>query len=137
MTPHERRLWICYRLKPDEYDAILKHQRGGCAGCGRPPNGIRLAVDHCHTTGRIRGLLCWLCNRAIGILRDNAAAATNLGEYLAAPTAPAALGRETYGLIGKANPSKKKKVYGPPATAVIGGSIAKNRTRSRARRTRG
>jgi hypothetical protein len=37
-----------------------------------------------------------------------------LGKYLKSPTAPAALGKETYGLIGKAKASKKVKVYGPP-----------------------
>jgi hypothetical protein len=120
ITPaRARQLWVCYRLKPDEYEAILKHQKGVCAGCGRAPGHISLAVDHCHKTGRIRGLLCWLCNRAIGILRDNAKAAANLGAYLAAPTAPAALGKETFGLIGQAKASKKLKVYGPPAATSL------------------
>ena len=119
MTARQRALWICYRITEEEYDAILIYQRGVCAGCGRPPNGIRLAVDHCHKTGRIRGLLCWLCNRAIGILRDNATAAANLGNYLKTPTAPLALGKETYGLIGQAKASKKIKIYGPPDTAVV------------------
>lgn len=96
------------------------HQGGVCAGCGQAPRGISLAVDHDHTTGRVRGLLCWLCNRAIGILRDNAQAANRLGAYLTAPTAPAALGKETYGLIGKAKANKKVKVYGPPAVVKIG-----------------
>jgi hypothetical protein len=114
LTPRQRLLWVCYRLREDEYAAILAHQGNRCAGCGRPPGPIRLAVDHCHKTGRIRGLLCWLCNRAIGILRDNATAAANLGAYLASPPAPVALGKETYGLIGAAKASKKVKVYGPP-----------------------
>jgi hypothetical protein len=118
LTARQRLLWVCYRLTEDEYAIILAHQRGACAGCGRPPGPIRLAVDHCHKTGRIRGLLCWLCNRALGILRDNAKAAANLGEYLAAPPAPLALGHETYGLIGKAKASKKIKVYGPPIQAA-------------------
>lgn len=118
MTPRARVLWICYRITEAEYDTILQFQGGVCAGCGQPPRGIRLAVDHDHKTGRIRGLLCWLCNRAIGILRDNAFAATRLGMYLTNPTAPAALGKETYGLIGKAKASKKVKVYGPPAVVA-------------------
>lgn len=114
MTSRERHLWVCYRLSEPEYETILQHQGGVCAGCSKPPFGARLAVDHCHKTGRIRGLLCWLCNRAIGILRDNAKAATRLGAYLDSPPAPAALGKETFGLIGQAKASKKKKVYGPP-----------------------
>lgn len=119
MTARERNLWVCYRLSVAEYEKILKFQRGVCAGCSRPPTKTRLAVDHDHKTGRIRGLLCWLCNRAIGILRDRAATATKLGAYLSAPTAPLALGKETYGLIGKAKASKKVKLYGPLAVAAF------------------
>ena len=121
MTPARKRaLWILYRLTPDEYNSILAFQGGVCAGCGEAPHGRALAVDHDHKTGRIRGLLCWLCNRAIGILRDNATAASRLGVYLTSPTAPRALGKETYGLIGKAKANKKVKVYGPPVEVVIG-----------------
>jgi hypothetical protein len=123
MSARSRLLWILYRITEEEYAVILAYQKGVCAGCGRAPGNIRLAVDHCHKTGRIRGLLCWLCNRAIGILRDNASAAANLGKYLESPPAPAALGKETFGMIGQAKANKKIKVYGPPetlpATAVI------------------
>jgi hypothetical protein len=120
VTARERLLWTCYRLSEKEYYSILQFQGGVCAGCGEPPHGRHLAVDHEHRTGRIRGLLCWHCNRAIGIARDKADALLRLGAYLKSPTAPAALGREAYGLIGKAKASKKVKVYGPPAVAVIG-----------------
>lgn len=119
MTARQRALWVKYRLTDAEYDSILKHQGGVCAGCGEPPRKTRLAVDHDHKTGRIRGLLCWLCNRAIGILRDNAKAAARLGAYLESPTAPAALGKETYGLIGKAKTGKKKMLYGPPVPVPV------------------
>jgi len=117
LTARQRDLWLKYRLTEEEYESILKHQGGVCAGCGEPPRKTRLAVDHDHKTGRIRGLLCWLCNRAIGILLDRSATATRLGAYLAAPTAPAALGKETYGLIGKAK-RKKNMVYGPPIATI-------------------
>lgn len=113
-------LWVCYRLTEAQYDAILEHQGGVCAGCGEPPRGRSLAVDHEHRSGRIRGLLCWHCNRAIGIARDMAEALSRLGAYLKNPPAPIALGRETYGLIGKAKASKKVKVYGPPVTIKVG-----------------
>lgn len=114
MTARQRLLWVCYRLTETEYNSILEYQGGVCAGCGEPPRGRALAVDHDHRTGRIRGLLCWHCNRAIGIARDLAEALSNLGAYLNDPTAPKALGKETYGLIGKAKASKRIKVYGPP-----------------------
>jgi hypothetical protein len=45
-----------------QYDELLEAQGGVCAICGRPPKNRRLAVDHNHKTGKIRGLLCWVCN---------------------------------------------------------------------------
>jgi len=62
-----------YGISADRYDRLLKDQRGICAICGCGPeksaNGV-LGVDHCHETGRIRGLLCSRCNSAIGQLGD-------------------------------------------------------------------
>lgn len=56
----------------DDYDAMLALQGGGCAICGDAcSSGKRLAVDHCHSTGRVRGLLCSVCNRMIGHAKDN------------------------------------------------------------------
>ena len=48
-----------------EYDRLLSAQGGGCAICGNPPKTRRLHVDHDHKTGRVRGLLCHRCNRAL------------------------------------------------------------------------
>ena len=52
---------------PVDYAALLAAQGGVCAICGRPPKqgGRKLHVDHDHRTGRIRGLLCFTCNRYI------------------------------------------------------------------------
>lgn len=49
-------------LTVTEYDSLLKKQNGVCAICGKPPKKTRLAVDHDHKTGRVRGLLCFFCN---------------------------------------------------------------------------
>ena len=49
----------------EQYDALLAAQGGGCAICGNPPKTRRLHVDHDHKTGRVRGLLCHRCNRAL------------------------------------------------------------------------
>ena len=51
----------------EEYADILKTQGGVCAICHNPPKSIHLAVDHCHTTGDIRGILCSSCNIALGM----------------------------------------------------------------------
>jgi hypothetical protein len=48
-----------------EYDALLAAQGGGCAICGNPPKTRRLDVDHDHKSGKVRGLLCHRCNRAL------------------------------------------------------------------------
>ena len=49
----------------DEYARLLEAQGGGCAICGAKPKTRRLHVDHDHKTGKVRGLLCHRCNRAL------------------------------------------------------------------------
>lgn len=49
----------------EEYDRMLSEQDGLCAICRKPPINRRLAVDHDHDTGLVRGLLCPPCNRAL------------------------------------------------------------------------
>lgn len=71
------RLWNCFGMTIIEYEMILESQNGVCAICGKIQtqkdcNGrvVRLAVDHCHKTGKIRGLLCSGCNGKLGSLED-------------------------------------------------------------------
>lgn len=80
-----------YGMSMDEYDALLKRQKGRCGICGTEnPCGRKkvrkhltnFAVDHCHSTGKIRGLLCSSCNRGLGLLGDNWAIIANLRRYL-------------------------------------------------------
>lgn len=56
-------------LTYDQYLKILEAQGGKCLLCRRAH--AKLCVDHCHTTGRIRGILCDPCNRGIGLLGDS------------------------------------------------------------------
>jgi recombination endonuclease VII len=69
----ERMVQAKYGLSPAELDAMIEAHAGGCAICGGPPNGpgTRLHIDHCHTTGRIRGMLCGKCNTMLGLAGDN------------------------------------------------------------------
>lgn len=63
-----------YGLTFADYNAMLKKQNGLCAICSSSPpyhHKKRLNIDHCHTTGRVRGLLCDACNRALGLLKDS------------------------------------------------------------------
>jgi hypothetical protein len=55
-----------YGLTPEAYDSLLSSQSGLCAICRRPPGKRRLAVDHDHTTGAVRALLCHACNCVVG-----------------------------------------------------------------------
>ena len=57
-----------YGLSPEEYNEIVKHQDGKCAICNLT---LKLSVDHNHTTGKVRGLLCSSCNTVLGHARDS------------------------------------------------------------------
>lgn len=59
-----------YGLTVDEYTAMLLSQGGVCKVCGRT-DSQHLSVDHCHSTGKIRGLLCHRCNLLLGKALDD------------------------------------------------------------------
>lgn len=73
-----------YGISLAEYDQLLAEQNNGCAICAKTPeqNGRRLAVDHNHETGEVRGLLCSPCNQGIGLLQDNPAVVSKAAAYL-------------------------------------------------------
>ncbi len=66
-----------YGLTKEEYNELLKKQKSVCAICGKVDNRImkgtvvKLNVDHCHKTGKVRGLLCNRCNSGLGLLKDD------------------------------------------------------------------
>lgn len=89
-TPEGHRaqhLWTRYKMRPEEYDALLESQQGVCAVCEKPPTGKEkyLRVDHCHETGLIRGLLCAACNIGIGTLGDSIEGLEKALAYLRKP----------------------------------------------------
>lgn len=72
-------LRVRYGLSYEDYEELLVKQDGKCAICNR----IRkLHVDHCHDTGRVRGLLCNNCNCGIGNLQDDPKIIKKALEYL-------------------------------------------------------
>jgi hypothetical protein len=82
---HNRRVQRKYGLTPQEYAELLFLQGGACAICrGGNKDDRRLAVDHDHKTGKVRGLLCNNCNRAIGLLQDDLGVIMNLVSYMEA-----------------------------------------------------
>ena len=63
--------WKKYGLTEEEYQIRIKAQNGKCKIClGTPAQSLH--VDHDHTNGAVRGLLCFNCNAGIGHLQDNA-----------------------------------------------------------------
>lgn len=77
-----------YGLSEDQYLAIWDEQLDRCAICQTEElDGIRgkLCVDHCHTTGKVRGLLCFSCNTMLGNARDRIETLQRAIEYLQDP----------------------------------------------------
>lgn len=62
-----------YNLTIEQYNNLFEAQSGKCAICKKHQSEYYRAfsVDHCHKTGKVRGLLCNDCNAAIGLLKDN------------------------------------------------------------------
>lgn len=85
-----RRLRYRFAITMKEYDMMLKKQNGVCAICLRPEivteprTGVtrHLSIDHCHSTGQIRGLLCARCNTGIGKLGDSPETLRKAANYL-------------------------------------------------------
>ncbi len=82
-----------YGITDQQFRAMIVAQSNGCAACGDalaalPPKHIH--VDHDHSTGAVRGVLCQGCNTAIGLLRDSPSRAMKVASYLRrnAPTLP-------------------------------------------------
>jgi hypothetical protein len=80
--PRQNRIY----LPKAEYQALMAKQDGKCGICniegGVNNRGGKLAVDHCHNSGKIRGLLCHRCNTAIGLLKDNIESLNSAINYL-------------------------------------------------------
>ena len=62
-----------YGITPEEFNKMYADQNGECLICERHQTEFKetLSVDHDHKTGRVRGLLCGACNRAIGLFKDD------------------------------------------------------------------
>lgn len=83
---HRRRI-SKFGLTAERFSAMKASQKGLCAACRRKPEPLHntqegLVIDHCHTSGRVRGLLCGQCNFAVGHLQDSPERAYALWQYL-------------------------------------------------------
>lgn len=78
---HERRLKR-HGLTPDDYQKMLAAQSGVCGICGLPEQGRSLSIDHDHSSGIVRGLLCSRCNNLIGLAGEDIGVLVNAIFYL-------------------------------------------------------
>ncbi len=69
-----------YQMTQEEYDEMHAASQGHCAICSQHKE--RLCIDHCHATGKVRGLLCYNCNTGLGLMRDNVDYLASAIEYL-------------------------------------------------------
>jgi recombination endonuclease VII len=80
---HADHLRRTFGLTVDQYDTMLITQNGACAICrGQNKDLRRLSVDHNHATGKIRGLLCYTCNAALGYFYDQPSRLRRGADYL-------------------------------------------------------
>lgn len=76
-----------YGLTLEELEAMKVKSAGKCEVCENPPSGRgtsgkSLHIDHCHSTGKIRGMLCARCNLTLGRFGDDSNLLRKLAEYL-------------------------------------------------------
>ena len=70
-TASQRRKWNLksrYGITTEKKEEMIQKQGGVCAICGKPPE--RSVVDHCHETGKVRGILCHGCNIKLPAVED-------------------------------------------------------------------
>lgn len=79
-----------FGISLEQYNTMLAEQAGVCKICSLPETALdhrtlkprNMAVDHCHKTNRIRGLLCSDCNMAIGLLKEDLSLFQKASKYL-------------------------------------------------------
>ncbi len=72
-----------YGIDSSEWQRLFELQKGCCVSCERHQSSMlkSLHVDHCHKSGKVRALLCDRCNRALGIMDEDAVSIRKLAEY--------------------------------------------------------
>ena len=84
-TERRSKLKAAYGITPEQYEDMLQTQGGACAICRAKKPGGRTKlffIDHCHNTGKVRGLLCMRCNTGLGLFLDNPKFLANAISYL-------------------------------------------------------
>lgn len=80
----EKNVLYKYKIDFNQFETLLKQQNYSCAICNKQSTKLKrsLCVDHCHTTNKVRGLLCDSCNNGLGRFKDNINNLKNAIKYL-------------------------------------------------------
>ena len=83
-TKRKHLLMKNYGITIEDYNEMFSKQKGRCAICNKHQSDLErtLNVDHCHSTGKVRGLLCQNCNTGIGLLQDDCDVLLSAAKYL-------------------------------------------------------
>lgn len=79
------RLKYSYNMTVEDYNNMLESQQGKCLICDKHYTEVArqyLCVDHCHKTGKVRGLLCHNCNSALGLIKEDENILNSMKSYL-------------------------------------------------------
>lgn len=74
-----------YGIGIEDWNALLEAQDGNCAACGEPEgeeSAMRFHLDHCHSTGKVCGIIHSRCNRLAGMAGDDPEIVGRIAEYL-------------------------------------------------------
>lgn len=127
-----------FHITLEEYNKVLDYQQGVCYICKRMYNKkgkkLVLSVDHDHKTGEVRGLLCWLCNKAIAILQDDIERMHNAYLYFKNIPFEVVLGEKRYTAPGEIGAKKRLKQLAVFNAAREGNGAAKKSNKIRASR---
>src|SRR5690606_4436710 len=79
-----RALKYKYGITPQDWQSMFDAQAGRCKICRKHQSEIKhsLSVDHCHESGKVRGLLCNACNTGIGLFEENLSSLESAVSYL-------------------------------------------------------
>lgn len=71
-----------YGISLETFHILNESQNGLCKICAKPPGIKGLAVDHNHSTGKVRGLLCYKCNASLGYLHEDISIIESMIKYI-------------------------------------------------------
>lgn len=80
LSTEKNRLKRKYGISKEDYETMYTNQFGSCAICFNM--SVKLVIDHCHTSGKVRALLCNQCNKGLGCFSENKETIKNAIEYL-------------------------------------------------------